>query len=266
MLEIIKNLEHFGLSTNAARAYCSLLKSNPATGYEISSQANIPRSAVYNVLNKLESMGMISGMGDKPKRYIPLSPSSLIEHLENSHQDSIEELKHGLEHMKLDEEAFDFWHIHGYKNLILKLKEAIKAAQEKLFISAWKREIDALNIELDDAEERGLEMTVFSFCALNKEYGKTISYGLDENKLQEIWSPKVIMVTDQDTTIMGSARDQDNSRAILTQNEAITEIATNHIILDITLAGSRMDFDPNPVVQRVLKRPDIHLDRLLDSK
>ena len=132
MLEIIKNLEHFGLSTNAARAYCSLLKSNPATGYEISSQANIPRSAVYNVLNKLESMGMISGMGDKPKRYIPLSPSSLIEHLENSHQDSIEELKHGLEHMKLDEEAFDFWHIHGYKNLILKLKEAIKAALDRL--------------------------------------------------------------------------------------------------------------------------------------
>ena len=266
MLEIIKNLEYFGLSTNAARAYCSLLKSNPATGYEISSQANIPRSAVYNVLNKLESMGMISGMGDKPKRYIPLSPSSLIEHLENSHQDSIEDLKHRLEHMKLDEEAFDFWHIHGYKNLILKLKEAIKAAQEKLFISAWKREIDALNIELDDAEERGLEMTVFSFCTLNKEYGKTISYGLDESKLREIWSPKMIMVADQDTTIMGSARDQDNSRAILTQNEAITEIATNHIILDITLAGSRIDFDPNPVVQRILKRPDIHLDRLLDSK
>ena len=186
--------------------------------------------------------------------------------LESSHHDALEELKHGLEQMNLDEEAFDFWHIHGYKNLILKLKEAIKATQDKLFISAWKREIDRLNIELNVAEERGLEMTVFSFCALDKEYGKTISYGLDENELREIWSPKVIMVADQDTTIMGSARDQDNSKAILTQNEAITEIATNHIILDITLAGDRMGFDPNPVVQRVLKRPDIHLDRLLDSK
>ena len=74
------------------------------------------------------------------------------------------------------------------------------------------------------------------------------------------------MVADQDTTIMGSARYQDDSKAILTQNEAITDIATNHIILDITLAGNRLGFDPNPVVQRVLKRPDIHLDRLLDSK
>ena len=116
MLEIIKNLEQFGLSTNTARAYCSLLKSNPATGYEISSQAGIPRSAVYNVLSKLESMGLVSGMGEKPKRYIPLSPSSLIEHLENSHQDSIEELKRGLEHMELDEAAFDLLHIPRYKN------------------------------------------------------------------------------------------------------------------------------------------------------
>ena len=266
MADIIKNLEHFGLSTNAARAYCSLLKSNPATGYEISSQASIPRSAIYNVLNKLESMGLVSGMGDKPKKYIPLSPSSLIEHLENSHQDSIEELKNNLEQMELDEEAFDFWHIHGYKNLILKIKEAIKSTEAKLFISAWKREIDALGIELKSAEERGVELTVFSFCALDKEYGKSITYGLDENALRKVWSPKVIMVADQDTTIMGSARYQDDSKAILTQNEAITDIATNHIILDITLAGNRLGFDPNPVVQRVLKRPDIHLDRLLDSK
>ena len=263
MSDIIKNLEHFGLSTNAARAYYSLLKSNPATGYEISTHAGIPRSAVYNVLNKLESMGLVSGMGDKPKRYVPLSPGGLIEHFENSHQDSIEELKHGLEQMELNEEAFDFWHIHGYKNLILKLKEMINSTNEKLFVSAWKREIDALDTELNAAEKRGLEMTVFSFCALDKEYGKSISYDLDENELREIWSPKVIMVADQKMTIMGSARDQDNSKAILTQNDAITEIATNHIILDITLAGQRLGFDPNPIVKRIMKHPDLHLDRLI---
>ena len=263
MSDIIKNLERFGLSTNVARAYYSLLKSNPATGYEISSHAGIPRSAVYNVLSKLESMGLVSGMGDKPKKYVPLSPGSLIEHFENSHQDSIEELKHGLEQMELNEEAFDFWHIHGYKNLILKLKEMINSANEKLFVSAWKREIDALDTELNAAEERGLDLTVFSFCTLDKEYGKSISYDMDENELREIWSPKVIMVADQNITIMGSARDQDNSKAILTRNDAITEIATNHIILDITLAGQRLGFDPNPIVKRIMKHPDLHLDRLI---
>ena len=73
----------------------------------------------------------------------------------------------------------------------------------------------------------------------------------------------MIMVADQNITIMGSARDQDNSKAILTQNDAITEIATNHIILDITLAGQRLGFDPNPIVKRIMKHPDLHLDCLI---
>ena len=260
MKEIIERLEYFGISKNAARAYCALLKTNPATGYEVSVNAEIPRSAVYNVLNKLESMGLVSGVGAKPKKYIPLPPSSLLEHLEHVHKESIDGLKTSLENMELDDEAFDFWHIHGYQNLIFSLKEAIKNAKRKIFIS----EINKLDIELVNAHERGVELTLFSFCKMNKNYGETISYNLDENDLRKIWTPKVIMVADHKTTIMGSAKDNKSSRSILTQNEAITEIATNHIILDVTLAGSRLGINTDPVVKRILKKPDIHLDSLLN--
>ena len=107
-------------------------------------------------------------------------------------------------------------------------------------------------------------LTLFSFCKMNKNYGETISYNLDENDLRKIWTPKVIMVADHKTTIMGSAKDNKSSRSILTQNEAITEIATNHIILDVTLAGSRLGINTDPVVKRILKKPDIHLDSLLN--
>ena len=264
MKEIVEKLEYFGISKNAARAYCALLKTNPATGYEVSVNAEIPRSAVYNVLNKLESMGLISGVGDKPKKYIPLPPSSLLEHLEHVHKESLDGLKTSLEKMELDDEAFDFWHIHGYQNLIFSLKEAIKNAKRKIFISAWLREINKLETELVLAEKRGVELTLFSFCKIDKQFGETISYDLDENDLRKVWAPKVIIVADHTTTIMGSAKDNKNSRSILTQNEAITEIATNHIILDITLAGNRLDINTDPVVRRILKKPDIHLDSLLN--
>jgi hypothetical protein len=70
---------------------------------------------------------------------------------------------------------------------------------------------------------------------------------------------------DHASTIMGSARETDESRSIYTKNEAIIEIATNHIILDITLAGQRLGFDPNPIVKRIMKRPDLDLDRLIKS-
>ena len=265
MSKLIELLQHFGLSANAAKAYVALLKYNPSTGYEISSQSGIPRSAIYSILNRLESIGIVNSVSGSPKKFIPLAPSSLLEHFDHSHKDRIDELKESIEKVDIDEEAFDFWHIHGYRNLVLKLRETINNANEKVFISAWKREIDSVKKELLDAEKRDLKITLFSFCKLNLKIGEVISYELDEGELRKIWTPKVILVTDHTSTIMGSARETDESRSIYTKNEAIIEIATNHIILDITLAGQRLGFDPNPIVKRIMKRPDLHLDRLIKS-
>ena len=66
-------LKEFGLTSNAAKAYIALLRKNPSTGYEISGQADIPRSAIYNVLAKLVNMGLVSSVGKDPRRYIPSS-------------------------------------------------------------------------------------------------------------------------------------------------------------------------------------------------
>ena len=52
MKKIQDILIDFGLTSNAAKAYIALLKKNPSTGYEISTQTDIPRSAIYTVLNK----------------------------------------------------------------------------------------------------------------------------------------------------------------------------------------------------------------------
>ena len=265
MSKLIELLQQFGLSANAAKAYVNLLKYNPATGYELSSQSDIPRSAIYSVLNRLESIGIVNSVGQSPKKYIPLPPSSLLEHFDHSHRDKLDELKDTIEKTDLNDEAFDFWHIHGYRNLILKLRETIQNAKEKIFISGWNRELVSIENDLLSAIERGIKVTIFSFCKLDNKIGETISYELDEKSLREIWTPKIILVSDHAFTIMGSAKDSGGSRSIYTQNDAITEIAVNHIILDITLAGQRLGFNPNPIVKRILKRPELHLEKLIKT-
>ena len=265
MSKLIELLQQFGLSVNAAKAYVNLLKYNPATGYELSSQSGIPRSAIYSILNRLESIGIVNSVGQSPKKYIPLPPSSLLEHFDHSHRDKLDELKDTIEKIDLNDEAFDFWHIHGYRNLILKLRETIQNAKEKIFISGWNRELVSIENDLLSAIERGIKVTIFSFCKLDNKIGETISYELDEKSLREIWTPKIILVSDHASTIMGSAKDSDGSRSIYTQNDAITEIAVNHIILDITLAGQRLGFNPNPIVKRILKRPELHLEKLIKT-
>lgn len=261
--EIIDLLSEFGLPANLGKTYVALLSHNPATGYEICTQSGVPRSAIYSVLNKLEALGVINSIGESPKRYVPIPPSGLLEHFSQLHSDRINLLTDALENLETDSNTFDFWHIHGYRNLILKLRESISKADEKLFLSIWAKELLQLENELASAEQRGVEISIFSFTQLNMEFGNTISYNLDAEKLEKVWNPKVMLIADQKITIMGSANSKNGNRAIWTNNEAITEIATNHIILDITLAAQRLKFDPNPIVKPMMKRPDLDLDDML---
>ena len=261
--EIIDLLTEFGLSANLGKTYVALLHNNPATGYEICTQSGVPRSAIYSVLNKLESLGIINSNGQSPKRYIPIPPSGLLEHFSQLHTDRISLLTDALGNLDTKADAFDFWHIHGYRNLILKLREAISKAEAKIFLSVWAKELVQLENELEEAEKRGIAISIFTFTKLNRQFGNTISYNLDEEKLEKVWNPKIILVEDQKITIMGSANSKNGNRAIWTDNKAITEIATNHIILDITLAAQRLKFDPNPIVKPMMKRPDLNLDDML---
>ena len=105
MKEIQSFLVKFGFTNNAAKAYTALLRNSPSTGYEISSQTDIPRSAIYNVLNRLVSQGYANSVGDSPKRYIPLQPSALMELLNQSHNEKLDGLGEAINNIEIDVNA-----------------------------------------------------------------------------------------------------------------------------------------------------------------
>tara|TARA_B100001540_G_C15447285_1_gene479467 strand:+ start:19 stop:465 length:447 start_codon:yes stop_codon:yes gene_type:complete len=148
---------------------------------------------------------------------------------------------------------------------MLKAKELINNANKKIVISGWKREIEEIQKELAYAKKRGIENTIFSFTNIKKDLGRVVSYSLDEKALRKIWTPKIIMVVDNKHTIMGSTKKTEENKAILTQNTAINEIATNHIVLDITLAGQRLGFDSTQYVKNIMRNQAEDLKDLLES-
>ena len=72
------------------------------------------------------------------------------------------------------------------------------------------------------------------------------------------------MIVDNQHTIMGSTKKTDDCKAILTKNTAINENATNHIILDITLAGRRLGFESDSYVKNIMRDPAENLQHLLN--
>lgn len=248
MLEkVTKIMNELGFTVYEAKAYISLLKNNPVTRYELSKNSGVPRSAIYDVIRRLENIGAVNALTTQPEKYIPLPPEKLIEQLESQYKQKLKELRENLDEYELDLEFGHLWNIIGYKNLILKAKELISNAQKEIYISGWRREILELEDELRKAEKKGVKIVIFSFTEI-PTIGLTYSYCLEEEELEKIWEHKLIVVQDREELVMGEANKELPKKAAWTENTAIVSIALNHIVLDITLFGLRFNKDVSDAV------------------
>jgi sugar-specific transcriptional regulator TrmB len=57
-MDLIAELLKIGLTVYEARVYLELLHTSPATGYQLSKNAGIPRSMVYEALGRLTARGL----------------------------------------------------------------------------------------------------------------------------------------------------------------------------------------------------------------
>ncbi len=262
---LLNKLLKLGFTSYEARTYLGLLRNNPATGYEISQQVNVPRSVIYTILRKLETMGIVISIHDKPRRYIPLSPKQLISLLESDFSKRVSSLREDLFNFNNKPESEGFWNIRGYESLMELCTSLIKESHETIYISAWKREIEQLKKPLFAAKKRGVEIVAFSFTEIDQELGEVFAYGVDEEKLAKFWDRKIILVTDSKDLVVGSANMDDEQQIIWTQNRAVLTIAVNYIILDITLYGQRKKVDVSDTVMKLMTEKVDHLDQLIEE-
>ena len=161
--EIIVQLSRFGFSKNESKTYLSLLEQNPATGYEISQRSGVPRSAIYDILKKMELNGMVSTIGNKPIQYIPVSITQLFQNLTSKFEHNIDELRKKMDSLDTTSSEGNVWNIKGYQAMIDHLRSIIDNAKSSIFCSIWDREYQEIRPQLEKANERDIEIVNFSF-------------------------------------------------------------------------------------------------------
>ena len=261
--DVIAQLSQFGFSKNEAKAYLSLLVQNPATGYEISQRSGVPRSAIYDIMKKMELTGVVSTIGNKPVQYIPISTDQLSQNLTSQFEHNIEELKKKMRKIDTESSEGNVWNIKGYQAMIDHLRSVIDNAEESIFCSIWNREFDELLPQFIKAEERGVEIVNFSFTGLDKPVGKKFSYGIEDDKLKEIWQRQIIVVADRKAVLLGSSNQSKDNQAIWTTNPAVLNISLNNIILDITLYAQRKNVNVEAVLETMMDRNLGSIENLL---
>jgi len=263
---IARRLQDLGFTLYEARAYVSLLEHHPVTRYELSKNSGVPRSAIYNVIIELEEMGVVSVQTSDPETYVPLAVDKLFELLDRRFTAKIAEARKTLEHIEYEPALDQFWNIVGYDNMILKAKELIQQAEKSLFMSIWRQEFMLLEKELQAAVKRKVEVIIFSFTDINLCSSTMFCYGLDEQELEKIWPHRIILISDKKEMLMGDADKMQKKKTVCTSNRGLIDVATNHIIMDITLYGNRLNQPVAATIIRMQNGETDYLGKLLKSK
>ena len=264
--QIALRVKELGFSVYEAKTYVSLLQNSPVTRYELSKNSGVPRSAIYGVIKQLENLGAVNALYSEPEKYVPLPPEQLFKLLEDSLKLKISDARESLKGIESNLATDHLWNIVGYQNMLQKAKEIIENAQEEIYLSVWKREFNLLEEQLNKAKNKKLKITIFSFNDINFDTNYLYSYNIKEKELQKIWDHKIILVADRRELLMGEADEQMPKKTAWTTNRAIVDIATNHIILDITLYGLRLSVDVNSAVRTMQNGESDYLAELLHHK
>lgn len=90
------DLTPFGFTPTESRVYEVLLKGGPGTGYAIAQAAGLARANTYSALEGLVAKGAALMEGDRPRRFRPEAPATLIVRLTNRQGVELERLSDAL--------------------------------------------------------------------------------------------------------------------------------------------------------------------------
>tara|TARA_S200000501_G_C20777202_1_gene723262 strand:- start:25 stop:816 length:792 start_codon:yes stop_codon:yes gene_type:complete len=263
MTELIIKLKQFGFSQNEAKSYISLLQKSPMTGYEISQRSGVPRSAIYEILKKLELRGVLSSDGDKPLNYMPVHPDELFLKLTSQFEHNLNELKSSVSEFDFRSHNEKYFNIKGYQALIDQARTMINNAKKSIYCSCWNREFEYLKPQLENVDKKGVDIVLFSFTKINTKIRNLISYNVNEDRLRNIWHRQLMVIVDKKVVLLGGAEQSHSNKSIFTDNPAILNIALNYLILDLTLISDRKKLNLDELISNMIIGNSTKLEDLL---
>jgi len=234
--ELIGRLVEIGFSEYEAKAYLALLRENPVTGYQLARNSGVPRSMVYEVMDKLIHRGaaMTVRAGESTK-YAPIPPTEFLTQLQREHRDLIESVREDLSSFAAAPDLDYVWNIEGRDNILTKAVEMIEQAQERCYLSFLPVTFEGLSGSLARAVGRGVQVVIYSTAALELEGGIVVVVPTPADALGETGALGLVLVVDGQEVLIGEWLSATEARASWTASRLLVFVTEHHLRTDLYL-------------------------------
>ncbi|MGE5263519.1 MAG: TrmB family transcriptional regulator [Acidobacteriota bacterium] len=165
MASLVERWTTLGFTEYEAKAYVALLQLGTATGYQIAKESGVPRSMIYESLNKLAARGAVLTQSfAEMVRYAPVPPEQLLSRMRRELDDNVEALSRDLKGIDIGGgSAGGTWNLTGGQNIFAYARQMIERAGHEIALSIGDDdELDELLPRLREAHNRRLSMLIVS--------------------------------------------------------------------------------------------------------
>jgi sugar-specific transcriptional regulator TrmB len=232
--QAISALEKLGFSTYEARAYLALLRESPVTGYQLSKHSGVPRSRVYETLDKLTAKGYAVILQAEPVAYAPLAAKELLARLQEQFDDTPSSLEAEIEHLSSASQPESIWNLHGRGPILSRARAMIAGARESAYLATWDQTLHELQAELETAVERGVRVVIISCGGTELAVGLYYRHAFEEHICRS-GDSSINLAIDGTEALVGETSPVAECRAAWSRNTGLVLVTEEYIRHEVYL-------------------------------
>lgn len=235
-MSAVERLQDIGFSEYEAKAYVALLQTNPATGYQVSKESGVPRSMIYEVLNKLIARGAaLSSLAERTTLYIAVAPDELLDRLRHEFEEQLDAARRALSSISSPPQMDYVWNIEGGDNILAKARDMIENAEEQVHIGLLPETLPNLRASLERAALRQVEIIINTTAPVQLEGARVVVTPLVLDDVGQLGTQGLMLTADSAQALVSQRLDAADARAAWTANPLIAFVIEQHMRTDMVI-------------------------------
>jgi predicted transcriptional regulator len=244
----VEHLQAVGFSEYEAKAYASLVRHGPLTGYQLAKESGIPRPNVYPIIDRLEKRGAATRIetGGGGVKYAALPAEAMLARLSRSVESHLAGAGAALGNLAETSSAEYVWNIDGYDNMLARAEQLIGGAGERVLLGTWSNESERLAGALAEAQARGVQVVVLCIQGCGHECGNCRGDVYRYAVAGDASTRWLMVVVDDRELLVGEVSQGGDAKAAQTTLEVLVAMTAQYLRNTIAVAeivrsvGSRL--------------------------
>lgn len=236
--DLVRDLLELGFSDYEAKAYVALFKIQPATAYEVSKLAGLPKANSYAVLESLCNKDAVQPISENPVRYVTVAPQVLFKRIADATERRCARLIERMPKIAHTQDQDFVWTLNGAEIISAKIEEIITSAKRHIWIKASEDTLEPYRAILQNAADRGVDILIILFGSKLENFqfgGRSRTFLHEGNGIYVGLAPHLITLTrDFEETLVAQLGAQPYGS--YTRNKPIVAVADSLIRHEIYFA------------------------------